>query len=107
MPDHWFPLVPVRGFEPGRRRLVRGRMPVAEGECVAEPWGALLSAVTPLVLLDEEVPRAGVRLTRRDERARWSDGSTHQWRARRRQVGGGEAWSGLRHDAVEPAERRG
>lgn len=103
VPDHWFPLVPVPGDQPGSVRLVRGRMRTAEGEPPAQPWGTLLRPGERLALFDEEVPRAGVRVTRRDERARWSDGSTHQWRARRAFVGGGEAWSGLRYDIVEPS----
>ena len=101
VPDHWFPLVPVPGSSPGSVRLVRGRMHAPRDEPASEPEGTLLRPGGPLALFDEDVPRAGARIARRDEYARWSDGSTHLWRARRRSKGGGEAWSGLRYDVVE------
>ena len=105
VPDHWFPLVPVPGASPGSVRLVRGRMHVHADEPAPAPQGTLLRPGGPLALFEEHVPRAGARITRRDEYARWSDGSTHLWRARRRWIGGGEAWSGLRHDVVERSDR--
>ncbi len=105
VPDHWFPLVPVPGTAPGSVRLVRGRMHGHGGEPAPVPKGTLLRPGGRLELFDEHLPRAGARIARRDEYARWSDGSTHLWRARRRWIGGGEAWSGLRHDVVERSDR--
>jgi hypothetical protein len=40
-------------------------------------------------------------------RARWIDGSTHLWVARRRRSGAGEAQSGLRFDAALPNDAQG
>jgi hypothetical protein len=51
---------------------------------------------------EEEVPRSGVRLTRRRQLARWVDGSTHLWTGRAKSAGRGETSSGLRFDVVEP-----
>jgi hypothetical protein len=103
LPDHWFPLVPVRDEQAGSVRLVRGRLRGAEGESATRPWGTVLRAGERLELFDEAVLRPGLRVTRRDEQTRWSDGSTHRWCAHRAFVGG-EAWSGLRHDVVEPGD---
>jgi hypothetical protein len=52
-------------------------------------------------LYEEEVPREGVRVTRRYQYTRWCDGSTHVWIGRRKQIGRGEGSSGLRFDIVE------
>ena len=98
VPDHWIPLVPVR-TGPGAIRLRRGGM---LGGPPTPHQGAILDA-PDLQLFEEEVPRSGARITRRYQYARWTDGSTHLWIARRKQLRGGEAWSGLRHDVVEPA----
>jgi hypothetical protein len=56
-------------------------------------------------ILEEQVPRAGVTVRRTIYRARWRDGSTHLWIARRKQTGAGEAQAGLRFDAALPVER--
>jgi hypothetical protein len=49
------------------------------------------------------VPRVGVRLQRLFCRARSAGGPTHLWIARRKQVGAGQASSGLRYDLVSDA----
>ena len=59
----------------------------------------------PVWLYEEEVPRSGVRVSRRRQRARWHDGSVHSWTARRRGSGTGESSSGLAWDVVEPPTR--
>jgi hypothetical protein len=50
---------------------------------------------------EEEVPRAGVFVSRRFQRTRWIDGSTYLWIGRRKNVGHGEGSSGLRFDVIE------
>ena len=65
------------------------------------PKGRILEPDRALSLFEEEVPRAGVRITRAYQYARWIDGSTHLWIARRKQPGRGEGSSGLRFDIVE------
>jgi hypothetical protein len=53
-------------------------------------------------VFEEEVTRAGVRLTRVPVRTRWSDGSTHLWIMRCKLASRGEGSSGLRFDLAEP-----
>jgi len=52
-------------------------------------------------LPEEEIGRAGVRLQRVACRSRSSDGKMHLWIARRKQIGPGEASSGLRYDQAQ------
>jgi hypothetical protein len=51
-------------------------------------------------LFDEEVPRAGARVTRNWQYARWIDGSRHLWIGTRKEPGRGEGSSGLRFDTI-------
>lgn len=105
VPDYWLPLVPVR-IDPARPdiRLQRGRVLLdRDGEPVAPgALGRVLEPGAPLSLFEEEVPRAGARVTRAWQYARWADGATHLWIGRRKGPGRGEGWSGLRFDVVEP-----
>jgi hypothetical protein len=55
-------------------------------------------------ILEEEVPRTGTTVERVVYRARWIDGSTHLWIARRRRSGGGEVASGLAFDSALDVE---
>jgi hypothetical protein len=54
-----------------------------------------------LSLREEEVPRAGVHLTRSAQLARWIGGTTLLWMGRRKRTGRGEGSSGLRYDVVK------
>jgi hypothetical protein len=105
VPDYWLPLVPVR-IDPARPdiRLRRGRVLLDRDGQPTTPGalGRVLEPGTPLSLFEEEVPRAGARLTRAWQYARWMDGTTHLWIGRRNGPGRGEGWSGLRFDVVEP-----
>ncbi len=62
-------------------------------------------SVSPYRIREEEVARTGTHVVRMPCRTRWIDGSTHVWIARRRTVGAGEGWSGLRYDLAVPRER--
>jgi len=93
VPDFWIPFVPTN--KDGTRRLVQ--TPMAGVNALGRTMGS-----PALELYDEEVPRSGTRLTRVYRYARWIDGSTHVWLARRRSVGGTGS-SGLRFDSVDPA----
>lgn len=99
-PDYWIPLLPTQ-VSPRAYRLRRGAMPDAKGAPI-RPHGKLLEPERPLALHEEEVPRAGARVTRGFQYARWIDGSTHLWIGRRKQPGRGEGSSGLRFDIAEP-----
>lgn len=98
VPPYWIPLIPVQTGWPGRNVELR-----LDG--LNKPLGQLLKSTTAgqaLALNEEEVPRAGARVTRAYQYARWIDGSTHLWIGRRKQAGRGEGSSGLRFDVVEP-----
>lgn len=104
VPEHWIPLVPQRWTLPSGRasiRLRRGRMAHVNGE-TPSPRGRILEADAALSLFDETIPRAGARVTRSYQLARWTGGSTHLWSGRRATAGQGEGSSGLRFDVVEP-----
>jgi hypothetical protein len=62
--------------------------------------GRILEPGHEPALYEEEVPREGIRVTRKYECTRWFDGSTHLWIGRRKQIGRGEGSSGLRFDFV-------
>jgi hypothetical protein len=107
VPEHWLPLLPERAQpqEPsiGLRLGAQPRtLPDGTTELI-RPLGRLLAprGAGDLVLREEEVPRAGARVTRAYRLARWVDGSTFLWLGRRKGVGRGEGSSGLRFDAME------
>jgi hypothetical protein len=99
VPAYWIPLVP----EPGQDglRLRRGTLPQPDGVGHTAPLGRILEPERELPLYEEEVPREGARVTRAYRYARWCDGSTHLWLARRKTPGIGEGSSGLRFDTAE------
>jgi hypothetical protein len=96
-PDHWLPLFPTRidGSAPALHFL-RGGTPLGN---ILEP--ARTATSNPLFIHDEEVPREGARVTRSFQYARWVDGRTVVWMARRKGAGRGEGSSGLRFDVLE------
>jgi hypothetical protein len=103
VPDYWIPLVPVRQGPTGGIRLQRGQLARPGPGGPSRALGRIMATPGPLLLFDEEVPRAGARVTGSYQHARWIDGSTHVWRGRRKEPGRGEGASGLRYDVVDPA----
>jgi hypothetical protein len=57
----------------------------------------------PYFLHEEEVPRAGIRVTQRFQRTRWRDGRAWVWLGVRKQTGRGEGSSGLAFDRLVDA----
>jgi hypothetical protein len=104
VPDYWIPLLPVQ-VAPRSYRLRRGAVLDADSREAIKPLGRILEPQRALTVNEEEVPRAGIRVTRAYQYARWIDGSAHLWVGRRKRPGRGEGSSGLRFDTVE--ERRG
>jgi len=100
IPANWFPLLPVAATN-GVVSLGAGTV---EGGPTS-PSSRIMKrlSISGFRLPDEEVPRAGVRLQRLFCRARPAGGPTHLWIARRKQVGAGQASSGLRYDLVSDA----
>ena len=56
--------------------------------------------ITPYYINEEEIPRAGVRVTGTYQRTRWYNGKIVSWYGRRKRTGRGEGSSGLRFDMV-------
>jgi hypothetical protein len=119
VPENWIPFVPVH--IPGSVRQVqlqRGRMPrILEGgptqppkipprtSLVREGLEALPLPL-PYFIHEEEVPRAGIRVTQSFQRTRGEHGEPYVWLGVRKQVGRGERTSGLAFDVladVKPA----
>jgi hypothetical protein len=59
----------------------------------------------PYFVHEEEVPRAGVIVTRKYQRARGPNGEVFTWIGRRKETGRGEGASGLVFDQVVPLEQ--
>ncbi|MFJ5546360.1 hypothetical protein [Streptomyces sp. NPDC093225] len=117
VPPYWVPLVPVplvpgpaggadgdgaaRGAVRFRRGVVRrtadGVQPGAVGRLL-EP------EVKPVYFRDEEIPRAGVTVSRVPVVVRDGQGRLYHWVGRRVRAGRGEAASGLAFDAALPAQ---
>ncbi len=103
VPYNWVPLLPQRDAATNSLRLVRAAMLTPDGSnAVRSARGVLLNPPGPgLALFDEEVPRAGARITRSAQHVRWFGGSAVLWMGLRNTVGKGEGSSGLRFDSAE------
>ena len=106
VPENWIPLLPVV-IDPveGDIALERGAMLTdAATPTPILPAGRILAPSSlegkPYRIREEEVPREGLKVSRVICRTRGSDGSTHLWIARRKQIGRGEGSSGLRFDVA-------
>lgn len=109
LPVHYVPLVGVPDATPPAIILekaahVRG---TASGTSTNfQLVGAISKILNPTPqppayqIVEEEILRAGTTVERVVYRARWIDGSTHLWIARRRRLGGGEVASGLAFDSA-------
>lgn len=99
-PDFWIPLLPEQAT-PGQA--------VTHLACYdpeGHSRGVLLSEKEGgywLYISDEEIPRGGVHITRRQQYTRWYKGQIHTWIGREKRPGRGSSSSGLRFDALEVA----
>jgi hypothetical protein len=112
--ENWVPFIPVRIPGSDREvRLQRAAMPrlLPGAPSPVEPRGAILRVgldeepKQAYFLNEEEVPRAGVIVTRAYQRARWFDGRVLTWLGRRKQTGRGQGSSGLEFDSIVPIGR--
>jgi hypothetical protein len=93
----------------GTRWLVQARtLDTATGD-VRSSKSRILAELHPvdgdrhrLGVREEEITRAGSRVTTLEQLARWHDGSTFVWRGREKRPGRGEVSSQLRFDAALP-----
>jgi hypothetical protein len=103
VPSHWIPLLPKR-FDNSSIKLNRGAMLriQPDGTIIKiEPEGSILEPGHDLNIYEEVVSRAGVKVTRVYQYARWIDGSSHLWVGKQKMPGCGEGSSGLRFDIAE------
>lgn len=114
VPENWIPFIATH--QPGSNRqirLQRGSMPrltdVIPGSVIT-PRGQILRVgldnKQPYFVHEEEVPRAGVIVTRTFQRARWFDGKVFMWIGRRKETGRGEGASGLAFDQIAPLDQQ-
>ena len=96
-PQNWVPLVPIRLGAGGAIALQRGRIATSAGA-----RGRVLLPEHRLVIHEEEIPAAGVRVVRRFQSARGADGRLHVWVGRRKGPGRGAGQSGLAFDVISP-----
>ena len=104
VPENWVPFLPEH--LPGSIqdiRFRRGAMPPHGTPPVApRRRGVLLNELpAPFYVAEEEVPDAGIIVSRRIQRARWYDGRTYLWIGRSRETGRGAASSGLSFDQID------
>lgn len=112
VPENWIPFIPVH--VPGSNReiqLQRAALPrILNGAppppAKVRPRTVLLrqgldqTPPQPYFVYEEEVPRAGTRLTQFFERTRWTGGQVYTWLRVRKQTGRGEGSSGLGFDQI-------
>jgi hypothetical protein len=112
VPENWIPFIPVH--VPGDNReiqLQRASMPrIIENSGApiekVKPRTSLLreglesNPAQPYFVFEEEVPRAGVRVSQAYQRTRWTDGRVFVWLGARKNVGRGEGSSGLQFDRL-------
>jgi hypothetical protein len=108
VPENWIPLLPVV-IDPaeGDIALERGAMLTdSPNPTPILPVGRILAPSSlngqPFRIREEEVPREGLKVSRVVCRTRGTDGSTHLWITRKKQIGRGEGSSGLRFDVAKP-----
>jgi hypothetical protein len=104
VPENWVPFLPEH--LPGSIqdiRFRRGAMPPLGSPPLApRRRGVVLNELpAPFYLAEEEVPGAGIIVSRRVQRARWYDGRTYLWIGRSRETGRGAAFSGLSFDQID------
>jgi hypothetical protein len=114
VPENWIPFIPVHVPGDNRRiQLQRASMPrlLPDGTVTpVKPRTVLLregldqSTPKSYFIHEEEVPRAGVRVTRTYQRTRWHNGGVFVWLGVRKQTGRGEGSSGLAFDRIVDIE---
>ncbi len=89
-------------------RLKRGALLQPDGSPLPpQAQSTLLNAGSPLPLHDEDIPRAGLQMSKGRRMSRWIDGSTWVRTAFRKRIGHGEGLSGLAFDRLlgQPGNR--
>ncbi len=97
-PAYYIPFV-ANAASDGQPRMQRAALLAVDGSrAPITPLGRILASDTPV--FEEEFIREGVRIDRLYRLARWTDGSTHLWLARRKTTGAVAGSSGLQFDQI-------
>jgi hypothetical protein len=116
VPENWIPFIPVHLKDNNREiQLQRASMPRLFNSAFTHvrPNSQLLrdgineddTQSSPYFINEEEVPRAGVKLTANFQRTRWYNGKIVNWYGYRKQVGRGEGSSGLYYDRLDAVKK--
>jgi hypothetical protein len=117
VPENWIPFMPVHKDNDNREiQLQRASMPrIIEGDSKPiekiKPRTALLreglaaNPAQPYFIYEEEVPRAGARVSQSFQRTRWYGGKVVTWFGVRKLTGRGEGASGLAYDLIIPTKK--
>ncbi|MEP6948183.1 MAG: hypothetical protein ABI863_02865 [Ginsengibacter sp.] len=116
VPENWIPFIPVHIKDSNREiQLQRASMPRLFNNAFTHvrPNTKLLrdgiddsdNQNAPYFINEEEVPRAGVKLTANFQRTRWYNGKVINWYGYRKEVGRGEGSSGLYYDRVNAVKK--
>jgi len=118
VPENWIPFISTHEVGSNRQtRLQRGSMPrIIDGDPQAsiekvKPRTNLLSEglnQTPkqsYFINEEEVLRAGIKVTQSFQRTRWYNGQVFNWLGVRKRTGRGEASSRLQFDYLQPVKK--
>jgi hypothetical protein len=111
VPENWIPMISVHVDGDNREtQLQRAAMlRIVEGDSFTPPVEPRTSLLregldkpmpTGYLIHEEEVPRAGIRVTQSFQRTRWRDGRAWVWLGVRKQTGRGEGSSGLAFDQI-------
>jgi hypothetical protein len=118
VPENWIPFVPVH--KDGSNREIQlqraSMMRFIDGEETDKP-----DKVRPKTLLmregldndpktayyihEEEIPRAGIRVTKAFQRTRWTNGEVYIWSGIQKATGRGEGSSGLAFDQIKDVKQ--
>lgn len=114
VPEHWIPFLSAHVNGSNRQTVLqRGSMPriLRHGSppfTKVKPREQLLRegldqvSVSGYFIQEEEVPRAGIEVSRSFQRTRWTDGRAVVWMGMRKGIGRGEGSSGLSFDVLLP-----
>jgi hypothetical protein len=105
VPKNWIPMLPYVATDQSLM-LRRGGMfdPTSTATPPLVPArGVVLTPGELFVVRDQAIARAGVQVDRYIRRARWIDGSTYCWMARKTRSGKGQGSSGLAFDVLATA----
>ena len=120
VPENWIPFVPVHIANDNREiQLQRASMlRIIEGDTAdpvkIKPQTSILREgledlprPSAYYVHEEEVPRAGVRVTQSFQRTRWINGEVFVWLGMKKKSGRGEGSSGLVFDQIKDSEIKG